>query len=241
MLEKQYFVGPSDVDPFLDLRLSSLFKFMQDIATEHAEKLGIGREKTIDKGMFWVITRYSVDIIRMPKFLETLVVKTYPGKDMKFIFPRFFQIETLSGEIVIKASSTWVVLNMDNHNINMNPFGGDVLPHEHIDDEEKLPQKINPPIELFECNKRVSTYSDTDLNGHINNTSYINYVIDCHDFAFFKDKQIKHFDINYEHELLSGEELILSNNIQNDVEYVSGKTKDRQIFNAKIIYIQRKQ
>ena len=57
MYEKKYHIGTSDVDMNLELRLSSLFLMMQDVATEHAELLGVGMSETIGKGQFWVITR----------------------------------------------------------------------------------------------------------------------------------------------------------------------------------------
>ena len=68
MYAKKLLIGSNDVDQFLELKLSSFFKMMQDIATEHAEELDIGKGQTIDKGLYWVITRFSIDIINMPKY-----------------------------------------------------------------------------------------------------------------------------------------------------------------------------
>ena len=62
MYAKKLLIGSNDVDQFLELKLSSFFKMMQDIATEHAEELDIGKKQTIDKGFYWVITRFSIDI-----------------------------------------------------------------------------------------------------------------------------------------------------------------------------------
>ena len=82
MYQKKYYLGTSDVDSNLELKLTSLFVMMQDVATEHAEQLGIGKTETIDKGQFWVISRYALTIVRMPKYLETITVKTYPGSTL---------------------------------------------------------------------------------------------------------------------------------------------------------------
>ena len=109
MYSKRYYLGTSDVDAFLELKISSMFVMFQDVATEHAEMLGVGKSQTIDKGQFWVISRYAVNIIKMPRYLDTVVVKTYPGDDLRFIFPRYFQIEDEKGNILVRASSTWCV------------------------------------------------------------------------------------------------------------------------------------
>ena len=49
MYSKKYYLGTSDVDAFLELKISSMFVMFQDVATEHAELLGVGKTQTIDK------------------------------------------------------------------------------------------------------------------------------------------------------------------------------------------------
>ena len=237
MYQKQYYIGSNDVDQFLDLKLSSFFKLMQDIATEHAEVLDIGKANTIDKGLFWVITRIEVDIIKMPKYLDTVILKTYPGDDLKFIFPRYFQLEDLKGNVLVKASSTWMVLHKDNHRPSLNPFEGRRLKEEHLEGEISLPKKcFNTETCLIE--QRKVRYSDVDLNGHLNNTKYIDYVLDAHDSDFYKKHQISHFLINYDKELKDNDILSLSSN--NELpEYIKGEVNDTLAFEVNIEYVDR--
>lgn len=235
MYAKKFHIGTGDVDPFYDLSLAGLFRFMQDIATEHAEKIGVGKSNTMDKGMYWVITRYSVSIKRMPRYLDDIVVKTYPGRNMKFIFPRLFQIETVDGEVLIRASSTWMVLNKSDHKINMDPFHGFLLPSEHDDLEEGNPAKVivNDVSHIID---RLVQYSDTDLNGHLNNTKYVDYVIDLHSHDFYSKKFIKHFTINYEREVKQGEIVSMFRSENNGVDIVNGRVGNNSCFSAEIVY-----
>ncbi len=124
MYTKKYYIGSNDVDRFLDLKLSSFFKMMQDIATEHAEILHIGKADTLDKDLYWVITRVELDILKMPKYLQTVTLTTYPGDDLRFIFPRYFKLEDEKGNLLIKASSTWMVLSHKTHNVVLKPLNG---------------------------------------------------------------------------------------------------------------------
>lgn len=237
MYQKSYYIGSNDVDQFLDLKLSSLFKYMQDIATEHAEKLDIGKANTLDKGLYWVITRIELDILKMPKYLETITLKTYPGEDMKFIFPRYFRLEDEKGNVLVRGSSTWMVLNKNNHRPSLNPFNGKSLPPEHLEDELPLPRKcLSDTYTLIE--ERKVRYSDIDLNGHLNNTKYIDYIIDIHDSSFYKENQISHFLINYEKELMDNDVLSLSSNYQKD-EYIRGEVNNALAFEVNIQYRKR--
>ena len=234
MYKKEYYIGSNDVDQFLELKLSSFFKLMQDIATEHAEILDIGKANTLDKGLYWVITRVEVDIIRMPKYLQTIVLKTYPGDDLKFIFPRYFILEDLKGNVLMRASSTWMVLNKNNHHPCLNPFNGKSLPPEHYEGELPLPRKcITSDTSLVETRK--VRYSDVDLNGHLNNTKYIDYIIDIHDSDFYKKNSITHFLINYDKELMDNNIFNLYSNNANP-EYIKGEIDDAVAFEVNITY-----
>ena len=236
MYKKNYYIGSNDVDQFLELKLPSFFKMMQDAATEHAEEFNIGKANTIDKGLYWVITRIEIEIIEMPKYLQTVTMKTYPGDDMRFIFPRYFQLEDEKGRVLIKASSTWMVLSHETHRICLNPFPGFKSPTEHLEGEQPLPAKCETgEYQLVETRK--VRYSDIDLNGHLNNTKYIDYIVDIHDSDFYKKNRIKHFLINYEKELKDNNQLSIFSNNSNP-EYIKGEV-DGTAFTVNITYGKR--
>ena len=44
-----------DVDMHRRLRTSELFKLLQEASIRHTEALGMGREKTLDRGILWVL------------------------------------------------------------------------------------------------------------------------------------------------------------------------------------------
>ena len=235
MYTKKYFIETSDSDPFLDLKLSSLFLYMQDAATDHVESLGYGKKATMDKGMFWVIIRYSLTIYRMPKYLETINVTTYPGKDMKFIFPRYFEITDEQGNLLVKAASTWCILDKSTHKIVLKPFETWNVNEEHILNEEELCPKIEDINTEFVEERKVR-YGDTDLNGHLNNTKYIDYILDIHSKDFYKTHKIKHFEINYEHELMCDDIVRIESKLVDNNEYVKGFVNNQISFRAKITY-----
>lgn len=235
MFERRFHIGSNDVDPHFELKISSLFRFLQEAATEHAEVIGVGKDVTFKKGMFWVISRYSVSIFDIPKYLDDIVVKTYPGKALKFIYPRYFRIETLDGKLLAQASSTWALLEEKEHKIVTNPFPGFVFPSEHLDDEEKLPKRISEEGKELISNRKV-LYSDLDLNRHLNNSKYIEYIIDIHNLSFYDNHKIKHIDINFDHEIKDGDEVKLFVTSNQGSEIVTGKVDDQNMFNAFIEY-----
>ena len=69
-----------DVDMHRRLRTSELFKLLQEASIRHTEALGMGREKTLDKGILWVLLMQRADITRMPCYDETVVLKAGRGR-----------------------------------------------------------------------------------------------------------------------------------------------------------------
>lgn len=237
MLEKKIYIGSNDVDSNFELRVSSFFKMMQDIAVEHAEQLNVGHAQTVEKGKFWVITRIYLKVNQMPKYRQNVVLKTHPGKTMKFVFPRHFILEDEKGNVLIRAISTWLVLNQSDRRLCLNPFVNNELPYEIHPDELSLPEKIvHGKLDFIEV-RRVR-YNDIDLNGHLNNTKYIDFILDMHDSNFFKNNVVTSLSINYNHELKDGDMVFLYSNNSNP-EYIEGKNGDKNIFDVEIQYKSR--
>jgi medium-chain acyl-[acyl-carrier-protein] hydrolase len=89
--EKQYHVGLGDVDFQKKLKISALFNFFQDIASLHAEDLGVGIDRLMNGyGVTWVLTRIRVDINRMPHLGETSLLRHGPN------YPRGWNLTGIS-------------------------------------------------------------------------------------------------------------------------------------------------
>ena len=52
----EYRILSSDTDANRRLRLSRLFTLLQEASIAHTTELGMGREKTLDRGLLWIVT-----------------------------------------------------------------------------------------------------------------------------------------------------------------------------------------
>ena len=94
-----------DVDMFRHLRTSEFFKLLQEASIRHTEQLGMGRDKTLDKGILWVLLMQRAEVTRMPEYDERIVLRSWPGKTMHLLFPRYYSLETEEGEPLVRASA----------------------------------------------------------------------------------------------------------------------------------------
>ena len=233
---KHQIVESHDVDPFYNLKLANLFVYFQDVVTEHMERLGINKTIINDKGMYWVVTRYKVHINRLPKYLEEVDILTYPGKDMRFIFPRFFEILDKKGNVLVKASSTWMVLDKKNKQIVIKPFDESLLYHHSEEGELPLPHKIDDK-EGSIISKRTVLLSDLDLNNHLNNTKYIEFITDSLGYDFAKDNEICDFEINFNKEIAYSKEVFLTYFKDGNNIYIDGIVNKEVAFKSKITFV----
>ena len=115
--ERTLRVLSSDVDLHRRMRPSVLFRLVQEAAIAHTEELGMGREKTLDRGILWIVTLQSAEIRRMPEYDDDLVLRSWPGETMHVLFPRYFALDTAAGEPLVRASAIWTLLDAEKRSI----------------------------------------------------------------------------------------------------------------------------
>ena len=226
-----------DVDYKLEVKLSSLFLFFQEVSALQAEILHIGNDATIDKGLHWVITRFAVDITRMPVDNEVIKVSTYPADNNGLFFYRHYRIYDKNNNVIVKATSVWVVIDAKTHQLKKDPFNGLILPAEHYDDELPLPGKVNVTDMEYIYTRKVR-YSDIDLNTHLNNTRYIEFISDSFPLSFYDEYKIKNILINYNAEFVVDDEIKIYRSTINPY-IISGRKEDKDHFLAKLEFIKR--
>ena len=91
--------------------------------------------------------------------------------------------------------------------------------------QEKL-GKIRMPKEMEEVGERRIGYSETDLNGHANNTRYADYACDAIRFETLAGYYVKELQITYSAECLAGQSIRLLRQKQDSFYYVRGVDKD---------------
>ena len=77
LYEKELMILPSHTDPDAVLSRLGIFMLFMDIASEHAQRLGIGAQ-LYDRGLFWLTVKTMVRISARPRLGETVTLQTWP-------------------------------------------------------------------------------------------------------------------------------------------------------------------
>ncbi len=154
-----------------------MFELLQTASIRHTEALGMGREKTLDRGLLWVVARQYAAISRMPRYDEHITVRSWPGETMHVLFPRYYEILGQNGETLVRASALWSLIDRETRKT--------VFPEEYgveiagVETGREAPYLTKLAV-LDMPNRFAFTvpYSYADLNGHMNNTRYFDIAED---------------------------------------------------------------
>ena len=200
-----------DADLHNKLKISSIFNYMQDIAAKHADDLGVGYNALLENQIFWVLSWAKVEITKLPSYGETVKIKTWAKGKNRLFYMRDFLIYNENGEEIIKATSAWLLLDAGTKRMtDLTKMGLKLpsFPEEHAIDE--YPGKFNFPTEEENLFHRIVFYSDIDINKHVNNSRYLEFILDCYNQSEHEDKKVKTVTIAYKGETHFMDELTIS-------------------------------
>ena len=226
-----------DVDLYRRLRTSELFRLLQEAAIRHTEQLGMGRDKTLDKGILWVLLMQRAEITRMPEYDEEIVLKCWPGRTMHLLFPRYYSVETSAGEPLLKASALWSLLDAKTRKVVFPEKFGIEIEGILTGDEIAMPSSVRKA----DCGREQDftvPYSFVDLNGHMNNTRYFDLAEDCIGAAA-AGALLKNISVEYQNEARLGETLHLRWGEDSSGEYFLCGETSRDVFRMRLRYRQQ--
>lgn len=230
---RQFRVLSSDVDMSRSLRLSILFTLVQEAAIAHTIELGVPRQKTLDRGLLWVVTQYRARIYRLPQYDEDVRLVSWPGRTMHLFFPRYFRLEGLEGELLAEISSLWSLIEASSRRIVFPEDYEIEIPETVTGQESPLPGRVRREDTDHELSYSVP-YSCVDLNGHMNNARYFDLAADLMP-QDFQGRTPAELTAEYSGEARLSDALTLRFSGVDNTFYISGE-KDKPVFRIKYRY-----
>ena len=185
------------VDGQLKVTPTFLFNLMQEVAVNHVAKVGIGWDFLHERNQFWALSRMDVEIRRRPSWHEQIEISTWGKKHSQLIQPRDHQIETLDGEILVRATSNWVILDLEGKPAFLEQYEPLLQNQLDLHAIEKPASRLRQAVDDVEATFYPVVYSNIDMNRHANNSAYVTWVMDSFDNAFHRTHELTFLSINY--------------------------------------------
>lgn len=207
--EMNFTVDSRDVDLTGCARPSALLGYLQEAATMAALDLHVSGPETIAKyNCFWMIARIWVRMDAPLRWNDAFTVRTWHRGARGASTYRDFDV-IRNGTVIGEAVSTWVLADQDTYKLmrmeRLEEFqgtdGGDLCKSVTL-------HRVKLPPELPGEEPRTMRYSDTDINGHVNNVKYADFACDAlHLENLLEGKFVSELQIGYINQCRAGERL----------------------------------
>ena len=240
--EQKFTIPCYDTDASWRLKPSSFMDLAQEAAGQHAVYLGFGYDDLIATNTAWILSRVHVEFVDAPKWRENITLRTWHKGLNRLFFLRDFILTDDLGRERVKATTSWLVLNLETRRLVRDPKlmeEGTVCTDNVIEtpaDKVVMPKDIEPQ---YVMDHHVA-YSDVDMNGHTNNAMYMQWAMDAVDYDIASTRPVKWFTINFNQETKAGDIVALYKVVKEEEDgrhvFVEGKVNDQSAFTVEILF-----
>lgn len=209
----------------LMLTKANLAMFLQDLAINHSASLGYTLDYLADLKKGWVITNWHIEFLRTPMCGEKITLNTWSDGCKSLMANRSYLVSDENGDVIIKAASKWVFMDLEERK----PFP---IPEEMKErykapllpaiENEKFKMAKKPERECDYKENVIVSRSQTDSNGHTNNTQYIAWAMDQVPDFIYDSMNGYDMKVVYRHESYRGTNMVMETYVDKteDNEYV---------------------
>ncbi len=206
IFEKEYDVRYYEVDFKGQLLLSRMLNYFDDCAVIQSQNLGIGVGYLFSINATWFLYQWNIEIKKLPSFGEKVKVITEPLDFYRFYATRRFELTGENSTIMARALSLWIFLDLEKKFPKRIPQ--DLMEKYGCSSDEKLspweikdPQKENYTLEF------LTLPVNLDTNFHINQATYVDWVLSSLPMEFLSDYKPVNFKSIYKKEAKSLEKI----------------------------------
>ena len=214
----------------------------QEAAGLHAVELGFGYEDLIKNNTAWILSRVNIKFVDTPLWRDDVTLTTWHKGANRLFFLRDFVMTDKDGKERVKATTSWLVLNLETRRLVRDPMlmeEGTVCTENVIEtpaDKVQMPKDV--PAELVL--EHAVAYSDVDMNNHTNNAMYMQWAMDAVDYEIASAKAVKEITINFNRETKAGDVVAIYRACVEKEDglhvFVEGKVEDASSFCVEIIF-----
>jgi medium-chain acyl-[acyl-carrier-protein] hydrolase len=198
VLREVYQIRSYEVDCRNRLSILAMFSFMQEAASKHAAALGVSIHQLISENFTWLLSRLKIKIASYPGWNDRIQIGTWPSGTQQLFALRDFAIKDGHDRIIAAAVSAWLVIDLQKRRpVRIAPFVERLKP---VEGSHILPDRLDklPALSRHDHERNFTVrYSDLDINQHVNNVRFVEWVIEGVPSGVLKTSVPAEIEINF--------------------------------------------
>jgi len=225
-------------DVHSNLYFSELLRLTTDTAVEDYHQRGLSFRFLSEHNIAILLSRIAFRFHRMPKANDVITISTWEEKPEPLQLMRAYEITASDGTSLVSGYASWLLADHVTRRI-IRPK--DFTLRKEPDRTERHdclePGKIVIPENLSKLGERPICYSDIDANGHMNNSRYGAFAVDCLP-EVYQERVFTDFRMNYSKEAMKNEMLHLYGAFDDGAKKITvvGKQNDNTCFECELYY-----
>ena len=205
---ENYQIRSYEVDCRNRLSILSMFSLLQEAAGRHADALGVAIHQLQAENYTWLLSRLKIKITSYPSWKDRIRISTWPSGTQGLFALRDFELINDDNHVIVAAVSAWLVLDIRKRRpVRISPFVDRLKPlagyHSLPDRLDKLPGSVD---HTYAKNFTVR-YRDLDINQHVNNVSFVEWIVESVPAATLNTSNLSELQINFLAEAFQGDQI----------------------------------
>ena len=186
------------------IKLPDVILLSLQVSGMQSIELGVSDKAILeDYNLVWIITDYDIEVVRLPRFAEEITIETEALSYNRLFCYRRFTIYDEAGQHLIHMMATFVLMDRDSRKVHA--VEAEIVAPYQSEFSKKLLrgpkyQSLENPISK---DYHVRFY-DLDMNGHVNNSKYLDWIFEVMGADFLTQYIPKKINLKYVKEVRPG-------------------------------------
>ncbi len=229
-------VASYDVGANGKMRLSAVLRYQQEAGEQHLVGAGLGWQDMLKMGMVFVTSRWHTVIHRLPGMEERVTLTTWHRDRRGPRFFRCYEWRDTDGHLLVEGVMQFALVSVESHRLLRGDEFMEVAP---LPESPRQVACADPgrfaTIGTQPAGAYIVRWSDTDRNGHLNNTHYADLMLDYLPAGRLEQDPVE-VDLHFVGECRRGDVLTLAVAEDENTATVTGDTARGRSFGARIRY-----
>lgn len=200
----------------------AVFRTMQEASNAHCVTLKADYQNLYRHGLAFVLTRALLRMDEYPALDDKLIIQTWPTANRHMFFPRHYIFQREDGREIGRSTTYYVLIDIETRKIAMPGRLPVDIPAYDIPAPLPMPGNIALPETEGLREDYAPVYTDFDMNGHVNNTRYIDWYMNRFPCERHQNEEVAELLIHYHHEVRRGEALTLDLREKDEIGVLQG-------------------
>jgi len=235
---EKFMVMANEVDAGANAKPTTILDYLQNTAWRHYISFEKAGGQVLADGLGWVVSKIKIKMERMPEWEENIKVKTWsPGFEKLYAY-RNFEITGREDKVIGTSTFAWLVIDINKKRPVRPSDYEKIWPFHKTELFYDMKSKVEKPENPSLSAPFKAVYSDIDVNGHVNNVKYVQWIIDRLDAGMLEDRRFQGAEINFLAESFAGEDM-KTGIAEKDGAFLCNVIRQRdnkELCRAKIVY-----